>query len=97
MSTDQFDKSVTDSIKNLLTLNKAKVNPLTQHPDGSPKWENPDTVMQRGDSYGIPYKAKLPTSFSDWLEQNGDDIGGNWTPDRCEANHDIYKNGNPFQ
>jgi hypothetical protein len=47
-----------------------------------------------------PNKANHPTSFSDWLEQNGDsigDIGGNWTPDRQQANHDIYKNGNPFQ
>ncbi len=72
MSTDQFNKSVTDSIKNLVAHNKAQ-------------------------------QGKLPTSFSEWLEQNGDSIeigedhGGNVILDRIAANHDIYKNGNPFQ
>ena len=34
----------------------------------------------------------IPTSFSEWLEQNGDSIdrGGNWIPDRVEANEDQY-------
>ena len=34
----------------------------------------------------------IPTSFSEWLEQNGDsiDIGGNWIPDRIQANEDRY-------
>ncbi len=46
-------------------------------------------------------KAKVPTSFSEWLEQNGDsirldDLGGNWTPDRVQANHDHYNEGHPF-
>ncbi len=38
--------------------NAPRVNELIQNPDGSPKWENPTTVMQRGDSYGIPYKRE---------------------------------------
>jgi hypothetical protein len=29
------------------------INALLYNPDGSPKWENPTTVMQKGDSYGI--------------------------------------------
>jgi hypothetical protein len=35
----------------------------------------------------------IPTSFSEWLEQNGDsiDIGGNWTPDRIQSNKDRYQ------
>ncbi len=34
----------------------------------------------------------LPTSFSDWLAINKDsiDLGGNWTPDKVQANHDQY-------
>ncbi len=91
MTSEAFNQGVTDSIKNLVAMNnKAQVNPLTQHPDGSPKWENPDTVMQRGDSYGIPYRAKLPESFEDWLKSNNDDIGGNEIPDRVAANHERY-------
>ncbi len=34
----------------------------------------------------------LPTSFEDWLKSNSDDIGGNWTPDKLQANHDQYDN-----
>jgi hypothetical protein len=66
MTTDQFNKSVTDSIQNLVAMNN---------------------------------KAE-PTSFSQWLEQNGDSIEccENCTEiDQRIANHDIYKNGNPFQ
>ena len=33
----------------------------------------------------------IPTSFSEWLEQNNDDIGGNWIPDRVESNEDQYQ------
>ena len=31
-----------------------------------------------------------PESFEDWLKSNNDDIGGNWTPDRVQANHQRY-------
>ena len=35
----------------------------------------------------------IPTSFSEWLEQNNDsiDIGGNTIPDRIQANQDRYQ------
>ncbi len=37
-------------------------------------------------------KAKLPTSFSDWLASNGDsiDIGGNEIPDRVQSNYQFW-------
>ncbi len=38
----------------------------------------------------------LPNDYQDWIKQ-GDDHGGNWTPDKCEANYDRYdKEGHPF-
>jgi len=143
MTTDQFNQSVTDSIKNLvnkdLGLQEAESpNESTETGDDSTPDKytlGPDCdsgcldqgVRVCGHEYQIKHqygqcpqcggdhhetwcpdnnepanKAKLPTSFSDWLEQSGDSIeiddkGGNFTPDRIEANHDIYKNGNPFQ
>lgn len=50
-----------------------------------------------------PNKAKLPESFSDWLVSNNDSIEIGECCENCTeidqrmANHDIYKNGNPFQ
>ncbi len=48
----------------------------------------------------------LPESFEDWLKQGndaiddpgGNDLGGNWTPDKYNANLDRYGNDNdrPF-
>jgi hypothetical protein len=35
-------------------------------------------------------KRQVPESFEDWLKSTGDDIGGNWTPDRVQANLDRY-------
>ncbi len=37
-------------------------------------------------------ETPYPESFSDWLASNNDsiDIGGNWTPDRVEANKAQY-------
>ena len=44
-------------------------------------------------------KAQEPTSFSEWLDH--DQINrGHWRQldaRPVQANHDIYKNGNPFQ
>ncbi len=36
----------------------------------------------------------MPEDFDSWLKSNGDaiDIGGNWTPDKLQANHDQYDN-----
>jgi len=61
--------------------------PVSEHTSGLPRTPIQKQLMDR------------PTSFSQWLEQSGDsiDIGGNVLPDRVKANHDIYKNGNPFQ
>jgi hypothetical protein len=41
--------------------------------------------------------GKMPEDFDSWLKANGDsiDIGGNWTPNRVEANKDVYEKG-PF-
>jgi hypothetical protein len=80
MTTKQWDQSVTDSIKNMVTHNT---------PQGNDDW-----IEIAGSLQGEP------TSFSAWLEQNGDSIEccENCTEiDQRIANHDIYKNGNPFQ
>jgi hypothetical protein len=42
-----------------------------------------------------PYAVQVcnggePDNFSDWLKSNNDDIGGNWMPDRVQANLDRY-------
>ncbi len=54
------------------TTRQATVNPLLQNPDGSPKWTNPTAVMQRGDSVGIPYKAKPLKFFAPVYERTGE-------------------------
>jgi hypothetical protein len=63
------------------------------------EWHNEKICPERDTSHlnqPEPNKADpkpIPTSFSEWLEQNRDsiDIGGNWTPDRIQANQDQYR------
>ncbi len=78
MTDKQFNESVTDSIKNL--VNKAKQ---------SDNWED---LTESDQDKWMTLNAHLTTSFSQWLERNGDsiDIGGNWTPDKVAANHERY-------
>ncbi len=75
------------------TDNKAKH--YLRHKDGDPLNNHLDNLkpyaLQVCNAGAMP--DRLPTSFSDWLASNNDsiDIGGNWTPDRIQANHDQYK------
>jgi hypothetical protein len=49
--------------------------------------------IQNGNVLTTADSKHIPTSFSEWLEQNGDsiDIGGNTIPDRIQANEDQYQ------
>ncbi len=55
-------------------------------------------LMQQGETK--PYALQvcnagaMPESFEDWIKATGDciDIGGNWTPDKLQSNHDQYDN-----
>ncbi len=88
MTTRQFNESVNADIRRM--TNKA-IQPEN--------WE--DLSESQQDKWMVKNaKQGEPTSFSEYLERNGDsieDIGGNVVPDRVQANNDIYKNGNPFQ
>ncbi len=57
--------------------------------DAQEYWRKRDAITA---TINKAQQGEIPTSFSEWLDSNRDsiDIGGNWTPDRQQANHDQY-------
>ncbi len=58
-------------------------------------------MMNKAKPYAIQVcnAGAMPEDFTAWLKSNGDaiDIGGNWTPDKLQANHEQYDNDkHPF-
>ncbi len=66
--------------------------PVSEHTSRIPH----KPIQNKAKPYAIQVcnAGAMPEDFTAWLKANGDsiDIGGNWTPDKVQANHDQYDN-----